>query len=84
MSGWLGLIVGCTKILIIGDKLTMENEYAAQYHDRHFKRHQVSSSTLSSLKRKLSKLDVVASAAIWKPNDKDFAIIYYKPRWWRK
>jgi hypothetical protein len=26
MSGWLGLIVGCTKILIVGDKITMENE----------------------------------------------------------
>lgn len=62
----------------------MEKEYSAQYHDSNFKRHEVSSSTLSSLKRKLSKLDVVGSAAIWKPNDKNFAVTYYKPRWWRK
>jgi hypothetical protein len=57
--------------------------FAAQFHDNNYKPHEIKGKSLAQIKRKLSKLDVCGSAAIWKTDDKDFPITYYKPSWRR-
>lgn len=57
----------------------MKEEYLAQFIDSKFVRHEVRSESISKLKRKLAKMDVLAYASISHCGHPEDRIVYYKP-----